>query len=74
MREINKPFIITILSIFIIQAALFVMKAVNFITWGWGWIFAPLWVPYFALIAAGVVLVLYLVVCNIIERICKKHE
>ena len=69
----NKVFIFLV-CIIILQIILPVFKLLNIIAWGWEWILAPVWMPYLAIIIAGVLIVSYILLYNIIERIFYKHE
>ena len=73
MTEIDKPTLAVLLFIIVSQLILFALKVFNVIQWGWGWIFAPLWIPYFSLILFGLFIIIYLFTCNVKERIFKKH-
>lgn len=74
MNEINKPAVITILLITVSQFILFLLKVTRVINWSWVWVLAPLWIPYAIVLVFGVVLILYLLICNIKERNFRKHE
>ena len=73
MKEIDKPLLCVIITITISQMALFFLKIINVINWSWVWVFAPLWIPYFTLMLCGTILVIYLLICDVKERIVKGH-
>lgn len=74
MSEINKSAVIAILLVVVSQITLFILKLTNVIDWDWGWILAPLWVPYACFIVLGIFLAIFLLICNVKERNFKKHE
>ncbi len=60
----NKPLITVFSAIAISQIVLFFLKAFNVVSFGWGWVFAPLWIPYACLLLAAVIIALYMFITN----------
>ena len=73
MNESNKSEIVVPAIICILQLILFVFKSTNIINWNWGWVLAPLWIPFVLFMVCSFILFIYLIVSDIKERIFVKH-
>ena len=73
MTETDKPALVVFIFIIVSQIVLFFLKITNVINCSWLWVFAPLWIPYSIFLIGGLILAIYLVTSDIIERIFKKH-
>lgn len=66
--DVNKSFIFTFFAITILQTALLLLKLFKVIDWSWGWILAPLWIPY-ALFIIGITIIMgHVIIIDIKER------
>ena len=72
--ETDKTIIAFLGTTILTQFVFFFLKITNVIDWNWGWILAPLWIPYSILIGGGLLVALYILLCNVKERIFNKHE
>lgn len=71
--EFDKPTVCAILIIGISQIVLIFLKLLNIVNWSWLWILAPLWMPYLAILFAGSLLIVYLLMYRIKERLNKEN-
>lgn len=73
MTETDKPTLVVFIFIIVSQIVLIFLKITNVINCSWLWVFAPLWIPYLIFLIGGLILAIYFVTSDIIERIFKKH-
>lgn len=66
--ELNKPVVAVFATIGAAQLLFLVLKGIKLIDWSWGWIFAPLWVPYLLCLFILSLFAIYLIVANAKER------
>lgn len=72
--ETDKTIIAFLGTTILTQFVFFFLKITNVIDWNWGWVLAPLWIPYAIFIGGGLLVALYILLCNAKERIFNKHE
>ena len=69
MKEFSIKRIIAVIAITVLQLLLIILKTLNVVDLDWGWVFAPLWIPYLACIFGMSIIIIYVVLANGIERI-----
>lgn len=57
----------------LLQVALIVLKLLNVIDWNWGWVLAPLWIPWLIIVASIIIVLIVIYVQEMIDN-RKKHK
>ena len=69
MNELNMKRVIAVIAIALIQLMMILLKVIRVIDCDWGWVFAPLWIPYLLFILGISIIIIYVFATNVIERI-----